>query len=128
MDPVVDGGPTRERALRLGQDVFGSAGTDASAQRSRWPVLRRHLLAGDAIALSAGAIVGATVAGTSAIEGAACAASLTLCWILVGWVLGVYAGDDLRAWATGVPTTPRVVITALTVVWPYYALLSALGD
>jgi exopolysaccharide biosynthesis polyprenyl glycosylphosphotransferase len=128
MDSVVDSALARERALRLQPDVFGSARTDASTHRSRWPVLRRHLLAGDAIAMSVGAIVGAAVAGTSAIEAAACAAALTLCWILVGWVIGVYAGDDLRAWATGVPTTPRVVIAALTVVWPYYALLSAIGD
>ncbi len=95
MDSVVDSALARERALRLQPDVFGSARTDASTHRSRWPVLRRHLLAGDAIAMSVGAIVGAAVAGTSAIEAAACAAALTLCWILVGWVIGVYAGDEL---------------------------------
>ncbi len=126
MDSVVDSVLVRERTLRLRPDVFGPA-RDASAHRRRWPVLRRHLLAGDSIAMAVGAAVGATVAGIPFIEAATSAAALVACWMLVGWVIGAYAGDDLRTWATGVHTTSRVVIAALTVAWIYYALLRAFG-
>ena len=127
LDSVVDSDLARERTLRLRPDVFGFA-RDPWAHRRRWPVLRRYLVAGDVLAMAVGAAAGASVAGAGYVDGAVSAAVLTVCWIVLGWIIGVYAGDDLRAWATGVPTTPRVVITALAVVWPYYAVLHALAD
>ena len=125
MDSVFDSALARERPLRLRPDVFGSA---RDGSRSRWPVLRRHLLAGDAIATAAGAAIGAAVAGIGLGHAAISAALLVAAWVVLGWIIGVYAGDDLRAWATGVPTTPRVVIAALSVAWLHYALLRALGS
>ena len=126
MDSIVDGALALERPARPRPDVFGPARV-GTPHRRRWPVLRRHLLVGDSIAMAIGAAVGAAAGGIGVAEAAASAGALIASWMVVGWMVGVYAGDDLRAWATGVPTTPRVLIAALTVAWLQYALLRALG-
>ncbi|MBA2644306.1 MAG: exopolysaccharide biosynthesis polyprenyl glycosylphosphotransferase [Solirubrobacterales bacterium] len=117
-----------ERSRRSASDVLGPASPSDLVTRSRWPVLRRYMAFGDSVAVLIGACVGAAVAGLGIAEAGICAGVLVAAWATAGWLFGIYAGDDLRAWATGVPTTPRLLITALTVIWPYYALLKGLGE
>jgi exopolysaccharide biosynthesis polyprenyl glycosylphosphotransferase len=123
MDGILDNARAADPHLEAERDLLAPAFDAELAHGSRWPVLRRCLALGDALAVLLGALTASLVAGMTAFDAAASAAVLLGCWGVVGWLAGIYAGDDLRAWATGVPTAPRLLITALTVVWPYYAVL-----
>lgn len=91
---------------------------------SRWPALRMIFLGTDTAALTLAGLMGGLMAGLDGGGAAGFAALLVTLWMAAGWLVGIYAGDDLRAWATGVPTTPRMLITALAVSWPAFGILS----
>ena len=128
MDSIMETALTGERGTRSASDVLGPASPADLVTRSRWPVLRRYMALGDSLAVLLGAVISAAIAGLEPSEAGICAGVLIAVWAIAGWLFGIYAGDDLRAWATGVPVTQRLVITALTVIWPYYALLTVLGE
>jgi exopolysaccharide biosynthesis polyprenyl glycosylphosphotransferase len=91
--------------------------------RPRSSVLGRALLAADLIGTATAATVAAIAVGS--IEGYAIsyvgAAALT--WAAFAFTIGMYGnGDDLRAWASGVPELPRTLATALACTWPLYLL------
>ncbi len=112
-----------QSSIPLEASLFERAERLKLSPSARWPALRLLFLLADAAALATGAFLAGLFAALDAAPTAVFAAAVVAMWIGIGWLVGVYAGDDLRAWATGVPTTPRLVITALSVTWPAYAVL-----
>jgi len=105
-----------------------SEGAEVSASDGRrFSVLRRRMAVADVLAgLLSGLVTGA-LAGTSASGVAVLAASLALAWPVLAFICGLYGGEDLRSWASGVSEAPKVVLACLILSWPAFGLLVALG-
>ena len=91
---------------------------------TRWPALSRLLVVGDLMSASAAGVIAAW-AGQLPVAGYAVAVALT--WCLMAWVAGLYAGDDLRDWASGLAALPKLLICGLLLSWPLYGLAVVLG-
>lgn len=88
--------------------------------------LRRQLLSADIIAGSfTGAIV-ALAAGLGIEMLPVVALIVGLGWPILAYACGLYAVDDLRAWASGVGEAPRLAVTSLMISWPLYGVLHLL--
>jgi exopolysaccharide biosynthesis polyprenyl glycosylphosphotransferase len=48
-------------------------------------------------------------------------------WPAVSFTLGLYRTDDLRSWASGLPAVPKLMVGAIALSWPLYALASLVG-
>src|SRR5215217_3384860 len=97
----------------------------ATAPRtSRWPALGRLLLAADVLAAGGAGAVAAVAGGAPPL---AFAAVVVAAWCAIAWVIGLYAGDDLRDWASGLGAMPKLVVAALALSWPLAAIAAALG-
>jgi exopolysaccharide biosynthesis polyprenyl glycosylphosphotransferase len=88
--------------------------------------LRRQLFSADIISGSAAGTLAAVVAGVALDKLAVVALAVGLGWPVVAYVCGLYALDDLRAWASGIGDAPRLAVAALLVSWPVFGLLNAL--
>src|SRR4051794_8610844 len=89
--------------------------------------MRGGLLGTDALAACLAAIVGAFLAGLPPAKTAVLVLSLVVAWPVVAFAAGLYSVDDLRAWASGIPESPRLLVGVLLVSWPVEALLAGLG-
>src|SRR3954452_16902964 len=100
-----------------------ASGSDAS--RRRFQHLRRLLFIADAITgIVSGALVGA-VAQAGAAQTLLLVAVLAVAWPVAAFLCGLYAREDLRAWASGVSEAPRLVLTCLAVSLPLFGRLAA---
>src|SRR5829696_2009447 len=100
-------------------------GSDAA--RQRFHHLRRLLFVADMLTgVASGALVGVVARGSGG-QVLLLAAILAFAWPLAAFLCGLYAREDLRAWASGVSEAPRLVLTCLAVSWPMYALLVSMG-
>src|SRR3954452_23510743 len=88
--------------------------------------LRRQLLSADIIAGSVTGAVAALAAGVTLDKVPVVALAVGLAWPVLAYVCGLYALDDLRAWASGVGDAPRLAVTSLLISWPVFGLLDAL--
>ena len=93
----------------------------------RATLLRTALLGSDAVAACLGALVAASLAGLSTGQTALLLGTMLVAWPLVAFVAGLYAVDELRTWASGIPETPRLLVGVLLLSWPLEALLETLG-
>jgi exopolysaccharide biosynthesis polyprenyl glycosylphosphotransferase len=93
----------------------------------RATLMRGGLLGTDVLAACLAATLGTLVAGLPPAKAAILVASLVLTWPLVAFAAGLYAVDELRAWASGIPETPRLLFGVLLLSWPLAALLDGLG-
>jgi exopolysaccharide biosynthesis polyprenyl glycosylphosphotransferase len=95
--------------------------------RPRSSVLGRALLAADLAAIATAATVAALAVGAVEDSAIAYVGLAALAWAAFAFTIGLYGnGDDLRAWATGVPELPRTLATALACTWPLYLFASVL--
>jgi len=88
--------------------------------------LRRQLLSADIIAGSLTGAIAALAAGLTLDKVPVVALAVGLAWPVLAYVCGLYALDDLRAWASGVGDAPRLAVTSLLISWPIFGLLDAL--
>jgi exopolysaccharide biosynthesis polyprenyl glycosylphosphotransferase len=94
--------------------------------RQRFHHLRRLLFIADMLAgVASGALVGAVASGSGG-QVLLLAVVVAVAWPVAAFLCGLYAREDLRAWASGVSEAPRLVLTCLAVSWPMYALLSSM--
>jgi exopolysaccharide biosynthesis polyprenyl glycosylphosphotransferase len=102
-----------------------ASGSDAS--RRRFQHLRRLLFIADATTgVVSGTLVG-VVANANLAQTALLAVLLAVAWPVAAFLCGLYAREDLRAWASGVSEAPKLVLTCLAVSWPLFGLLVAMG-
>ena len=100
-------------------------GSDAARQRFR--SLRRLLFLADIFAgVVSGALVGVVAHGSGG-QVLLLALVVAVAWPVVAFLCGLYAREDLRAWASGVSEAPRLVLTCLALSWPMYALVVSMG-
>jgi exopolysaccharide biosynthesis polyprenyl glycosylphosphotransferase len=98
--------------------------TGSDGARLRFRKLRRMLFAADVVTgLISGVLVGA-FASASLTETLVLAAVLACAWPIAAFLCGLYAREDLRAWASGISEAPRLMLTCLAVSWPVYGLLT----
>jgi exopolysaccharide biosynthesis polyprenyl glycosylphosphotransferase len=96
-------------------------------RRPRSSALGRALLLADLVGAILATTVAALALGAVEMYTISYVGVAALCWAAVSFTLGLYGnGDDLRAWASGVPDLPRTLATALVCTWPLYFLASAL--
>src|SRR5689334_12199108 len=88
--------------------------------------LRRQLLSADIMAGSLTGAIAALAAGLTLDKVPVVALAVGLAWPVLAYVCGLYALDDLRAWASGVGDAPRLAVTSLLISWPVFGLLDAL--
>src|SRR5918999_2246086 len=114
-DPVSRSGPTLAPA------------PTARRTGTRSSVLGRALLAADLIGTATAATVAALALGAVEDYTMSYVGAAALSWAAFAFPLGLSgSGDDLRAWASGVPELPRTLATALACTWPLYLLASIL--
>jgi exopolysaccharide biosynthesis polyprenyl glycosylphosphotransferase len=104
-----------------------SAQTAAQAQassraRNRSVFLQRLLFGADAVAGVAAGFVVAALLGASISEAWQMALALTLSWIGLAFVCGLYNVSDLSTWASGLSDAPRTVVAALLMSWPVFGV------
>jgi exopolysaccharide biosynthesis polyprenyl glycosylphosphotransferase len=92
--------------------------------------MRGGMLGTDLLAACLAAALGALVAGLPPARASVLFASLVVSWPLVAFAAGLYSVDELRAWASGIPESPRLLFGVLLLTWPVEALLAGLraGD
>jgi exopolysaccharide biosynthesis polyprenyl glycosylphosphotransferase len=88
--------------------------------------LRRLLAAADIAAGGLAGLVAGIMASATPGELALVAVALAVSWPLFAFACGLYAVDDLRAWASGVSEAPKLGLAALLLSWPLYGLLTGL--
>ena len=124
---------TAESALA---DLHGEIHAEALAVASdahpprlaqRWSTLRRALAAADLGAGLLAGLVAALLTGFPPAGAAAFVGVVAVGWVLSAFACGLYAGEDLRSWASGIAATPRLVIAALLLSWPLFAAGKVLG-
>jgi exopolysaccharide biosynthesis polyprenyl glycosylphosphotransferase len=104
---------------------FLSRGSDAA--RQRFHHLRRLLFVADLLTgVASGALVGIVARG-SGVQVALLAVIVAAAWPVAAFLCGLYAREDLRAWASGVSEAPKLTLTCLALSWPIYALLVSMG-
>ena len=102
-------------------DRTRSRGTD------RWRVLRRRLVAGDAVAAVIAGCLSLVPAGLPAMRGIVLVAVVVVGWIGIAVLANLYGAEDLRSWASGVDEVPRALLAALLLSWPLYGAALVLG-
>jgi exopolysaccharide biosynthesis polyprenyl glycosylphosphotransferase len=90
-------------------------------------VLRRGLLVADVAAAAIAALVPPLLTSVSVPAAAALTFGLALGWPALTYAFGLYAADDLSAWASGIRHGPRLVVAALFASWPLAGALLLLG-
>jgi exopolysaccharide biosynthesis polyprenyl glycosylphosphotransferase len=94
--------------------------------RARSSALGRALLVADLIGAAIATAATGLVFGAFQVHLLTFVVAGTLSWAAFAFVLGLYgSGDDLRAWASGVPELPRTLATALACTWPLFFLATA---
>jgi len=99
----------------------------ATRGRDRLPWLRAGLLLADVGAALTGAAFVELAFGLSSVQGALFAVAAVAGWCVLAAALGLYSGSDVRTWASGVSHAPRLLVTALLLSWPLFAVASAVG-
>ena len=97
----------------------GHAG-ERSRGAERWAVLRRLLALGDLFAGLGAGMFAALVAGVPTANAVVLAASAALLWPALAFACGLYSGEDLRSWVSGVSETPRLLTASLVFSWPLF--------
>ncbi len=93
----------------------------------RWVVLHRLMGVADVLGgLLAAGITGMAV-GLPADRALVLAGLCAVLLPIFAFVCGLYAADDLRSWATGVPDVRLMLFTTLAVSWPVLFTADALG-
>jgi exopolysaccharide biosynthesis polyprenyl glycosylphosphotransferase len=99
----------------------------SSKGRERLLRLRAGLLLADVGAALTGAAFVELVLGLSGVQGIAFAATAVGGWCVLACALGLYSGSDVRTWSSGVSHAPRLLVTALLLSWPLFAVASSVG-
>src|SRR4051812_1946092 len=114
-------------SLSVSTDVLAETFISAEPRAGRRQAqLRRQLLSTDIIAGSITGALAAFAAGLTLDKLPVVALAVGLGWPILAYICGLYALDDLRAWATGVGDAPRLAVTSLLISWPIFGLLDAL--
>jgi exopolysaccharide biosynthesis polyprenyl glycosylphosphotransferase len=90
-------------------------------------VLHRLLALADIAGALTAVLVASLLAGLGMEDALAVSAACALVMPVLAFCSGLYAADDLRAWATGVPDLKRLLFATLALSWPLFAFASAVG-
>ena len=114
-------------ALTEGDFVLSGNPRRAKRARERSSVLSRSLAFSDlVVSILACGLMGLAT-GLSPGGTVALAASAGILYPLCMFVLGIYAVDELRAWASGVSEAPKGIVGALVFSWPLYGAAALAG-
>src|SRR3954447_7022162 len=93
----------------------------------RGAVLRAGLLAADVTAATVASAVPALLADLSVVNALIVTFALALVWPALLFAFGLYAADELPAWATGVRQSGRLLVAGLVASWLLTGLVLLLG-
>jgi exopolysaccharide biosynthesis polyprenyl glycosylphosphotransferase len=91
-------------------------------RRPRSAVLHRLLAAADTVAALAAGVLAAVASATALDDALAIGAACALVFPVLTFICGLYAADDLRAWATGVPDLKRLLFAVVALSWPLFGM------
>jgi exopolysaccharide biosynthesis polyprenyl glycosylphosphotransferase len=114
--------------LSLNLATLQRAGRTFPPTARRHVHLRRQLLCADISSGLLSGVVGGLVSELSSIHVGLLALTLGAGWPVLAYICGLYAVEDLRAWASGVGEAHRLAVSVLVMSWPAYALVAALGS
>jgi exopolysaccharide biosynthesis polyprenyl glycosylphosphotransferase len=98
-----------------------TAQTGAVRARDRGAALGRALAISDLFAALLVATPISAVLGADAAYAVAFGAIAAVVWPAVAFSVGIYAPDDFRSWASGVPEIPRLLLAVMLASWPLFA-------
>jgi exopolysaccharide biosynthesis polyprenyl glycosylphosphotransferase len=114
-------------SLSVSTDVLTDAFVPPAYDRGqRHAQLRRQLFSADILSGSATGALTAIVAGVGLQKLPVVALAIGLGWPVIAYFCGLYALDDLRAWASGIGDAPRLAVAALLISWPILGVLTLL--
>jgi exopolysaccharide biosynthesis polyprenyl glycosylphosphotransferase len=90
----------------------------SSRARNRSVFLQRLLLGADLVAGLIAGLLAAALLNVPLSDVPQMALTLTLCWVGLAFVCGLYNVSDLSTWASGLSDAPRTVVAALLMSWP----------
>lgn len=114
-------------AEELGEPVTQQEVGAAPARRTRAALLIRMLVTTDFFAAVVACGLAPLLLGASPVETLVTAAVGGLLWPTLAFAAGLYVGDDLRTWASGIADTPRFLVSVVLFSWPVFAVLLVLA-
>ncbi|HKR98289.1 MAG TPA: exopolysaccharide biosynthesis polyprenyl glycosylphosphotransferase [Candidatus Dormibacteraeota bacterium] len=90
-------------------------------------MLRSGLLVADVAAAAIAVVVPPLLTHVSVPEAAALTVGVTLAWPALTYAFGLYAADELSAWASGIRQAARLIVAGLVASWPLAGAMLLLG-
>jgi exopolysaccharide biosynthesis polyprenyl glycosylphosphotransferase len=121
MDSAVATPPDQPDTLGLGPDAAEielASGRSVASGRSQ--LLARTLLSADILAAMTAATAVAIASGVRPATALLLALGAGVVWPGIAFAFGLYGGDDLRSWVSGVAETPTALVAALLYTWPLF--------
>jgi exopolysaccharide biosynthesis polyprenyl glycosylphosphotransferase len=99
----------------------------AAPGATRERVLQLTLLSADFVGAAIGSALAAVTTGLAAVPAMQLSLTTVLMWLATAYILGLYVGEPLGSWVSGVNEAPRILLGGLLLSWPLVALAAAIG-
>lgn len=119
--------PRSDPVLAVVPELLVEPAVRPRASGTRFTELHRLMIVADVVAGAASGGIAGSLAGGSPADAGVLAVSLAVAWPLAALGCGLYAGSDLRSWASGVGEVPKLVFACVVLSWPFFGLAERFG-